>query len=468
MRNLARSLARAHTVSGKMFIPYGVLLLFLGIISVSAQLTFVTHPQLAGDIDFQLLILGGFLFIGYYINKIAPATVIPSFVWAIFAGMALQPVLSFYTHDVSALAVVMEIFGAIILFAGGLEIPFKNFRNYFFPIMSLSLFGVVISAFAFSLALYWATALFTDFDVFILPSIAILSMALVSTDTNGIVSTLQSLRFKRPFLKQVAVAESALTDVSGSVFTRFLIIALVSVPLTTESSVFSVFSPLFKKATYDAFALQIISGIVVGYMGFALLKHFYGKTKNSGGLHAQTDPALLFAVPIFTFVLGNALGGAGFLAAFVSGLLFSDERAAAGPASHFYENILNHLIKPSIFIVLGALVPVATLFNFAPLGVFSALLFMFVIRPFVVSVSLLPWIRRGVFRLGDILFLSFIRETGIMAAILLIIAATSEVISSDFVISIGMWVILMTLVIEPPLTPYVAKEVGAAEMTGKM
>jgi NhaP-type Na+/H+ or K+/H+ antiporter len=61
------------------------------------------------------------------------------------------------------------------------------------------------------------------------------------------------------------------------------------------------------------------------------------------------------------------------------------------------------------------------------------------------------------------LFLSFIRETGIIAAILLIIATTYDVIQSEFVIAIGMWIILLTLIIEPPLTPWVAKKIGVAE-----
>ena len=88
---------------------------------------------------------------------------------------------------------------------------------------------------------------------------------------------------------------------------------------------------------------------------------------------------------------------------------------------------------------------------------------MFVLRPIVVFVSLAPWWIQNVFKVKDLLFLSLIRETGIIAAILLVIAATFDIIQSEFVIAIGMWVILMTLVIEPPLTPWLAKKMGIAE-----
>jgi len=452
MRKIARK--------SKSFLPYFIIILFLTIISFSANFLFNKIPHLNKDTDLQLLIFGSILFIGYYINRVAPKTIIPTFVWAIFAGMAMYPLLSSYTENISNLKIVMEIFGAIILFAGGMEIPFKNFRRWFLPIASLSLIGVVLSSLIFSGLLYFISDLSGTFNIALLPSIVILSAALASTDPTAIIPTLKTLHFKRSFLKQIAISESALTDVSGSILTRFLLIALISVDITSHSSnIFSFFLPLLKKSTYDAFALQIISGVIVGYFGFMLIKKFYRKSEDGT---RKEDPALLLSVPIFTFVLGNILGGAGFLASFVSGLL-SDVEGELKKASRFYESFLDHLIKPFIFIILGALVPVSVLFKLAPIGIVAAVLFMFLIRPFVVFVSLLPWFYKRTFKLNDLIFLSFVRETGIISAILIIIASTYNMINSEFVISIGMWIILLTLVVEPPLTPHLAKTVGVAE-----
>lgn len=450
----------------KTFIPYTILVFFLILVSVGARIFLAQNPDLVHHVDFQVFVLGTILFIGYYINRIAPKTVVPSFVWAIFAGIALQPFLAFFTEDLESLKVTMEIFAAIILFAGGMEIPFKNFKQWFFPIASLSLFGVIFTSVVFSGLLYFLLNLFGQFDLQFIPSMLILSAALASTDPTAIIPTLKHLRFKREHLKQVAIAESALTDITGSILTRFFLLAFISMEAFRNTNIFSYFLPLARKSTYDALALQIISGILIGYLGFAILKSFYKpKQKNKNGEkepHNEADPALLTSIPIFTFVLGNALGGAGFLAAFVSGLL-SDVAGNLKKASHFYENLLDHLIKPFIFIILGALVPVETLMQIAPVGITAALLFMFVIRPAVVFISLLPWIIQHKFNLQDLLFLSFIRETGIIAAILLIIATTYSVIESQFVIATGMWIILLTLIIEPPLTPFVAKKVGVAE-----
>lgn len=441
----------------KKIAPYFIIIIVLAFLSTATRSIFSAKPHLTDEREFQLLIFGGLLTLSYFLNRIAPKTIIPSFVWAILAGISLQPLLEPFIAGASGLSMGVELAAAIVLFAGGLEIPFENFKKWFIPIASLSLVGVAVSAVLFSLFLWFSASLFYEFNPLLLPSIVILGTALASTDPTAIIPTLKLLRFKRSFLKQIAISESALTDITGSVFTRFLLLALVSVPLTQTSTIFQLFAPLLKKSTYDALALQIISGMLIGYLGYAVIHKFY--TNNQEGIR---DPALLLSIPVITFAIGDALGGAGFLAAFISGLL-SDVSGGLKATSHFYESFLDHLIKPLIFIILGALVPISILLDLAPLGILSAIVFMLIIRPIVVVISLLPWVFRRVFRLGDIVFLSLIRETGIIAAVLLIIASGSEMISSEFVIAIGMWIILLTLILEPPLTPYIAYLAGVAE-----
>lgn len=439
------------------FIPYILLIAFLVGVSAAGSVALDRLPHLADYADLRVFVLAGLLFVAYLINRIAPRTVIPSFVWAVFAGLALQPFLAPFTGDVAGLKTVVEVCAAIVLFAGGLEIPFKNFRRWFLPIASLSLLGVVVSAVIFAVIVHLMMKYWFGFEPSLLPSIVILSAALASTDPTAIIPTLKSLRLKRDFLKQIAISESALTDVSGSVLTRFLLLALLGA-VSVQGSVLELFAPIFQKSSYDALALQIVSGVVIGYLGHRLITFFYARDPVEG---KHEDPALLLAIPVFTFTLGNILGGAGFLAAFVAGLL-SEVRGSMREAAKFYDSFLNHLVKPFVFIVLGALVPIGTLITLAPLGIVAALAFMFIVRPLAVFVSLAPWLARSVFTFRDLLFLSFIRETGIIAAVLLIIAASHAAVVPQFMIAVGIWVILLTLLIEPPLTPWVAKKIGLA------
>lgn len=84
-------------------------------------------------------------------------------------------------------------------------------------------------------------------------------------------------------------------------------------------------------------------------------------------------------------------------------------------------------------------------------------------RPLSVFVSLWFFRKKANLSVKDLLFISCIRETGVIPAILLLqVAATPALALGDEFLSIGMWIIVMTLVILPPLTPWIAKKLDVA------
>ena len=115
-------------------------------------------------------------------------------------------------------------------------------------------------------------------------------------------------------------------------------------------------APLFTQDVLNTFALEIIWGIMVGLLGAWILKTWGESIR---GTH-WSDPALFFAVPIFCFALGSIVGGSGFLAAFVAGLLF-ESKSETKQVRVFFEQLVDRFMKPVIFILLGALVPLAML-----------------------------------------------------------------------------------------------------------
>jgi NhaP-type Na+/H+ or K+/H+ antiporter len=240
---------------------------------------------------------------GYALNFFAPKTHLPSFVWAVFFGMALQPVFAGLTGSPETLAVVVELLAALVLFGGGIEVPFKNFKKYFAPISALSLFGTVLTVVFFSLLLEALAAVFG----LAIPTITIIviSSILASIDPTAIIPTLQSLDLKKPFLKDFAVSESAVNDVAGTIFTRFFIVAALSA--TTYGSVPEAFSDVVSREFLDALALEIIWGLLVGLVGAWMLKRWAQVLEATS--HRKTDPALFFAVPVFCFAAGSLIGG---------------------------------------------------------------------------------------------------------------------------------------------------------------
>jgi len=168
-------------------------------------------------------------------------------------------------------------------------------------------------------------------------------------------------------------------------------------------------------------------------------------------------------------IVGNLLLVLG-LSALLGGMKFKEQqfsKDAAGTYSSMMFIAVILLLVPAIFLLVGALVDVHALIAYAPLGIAAALIFMFAIRPAMVFLmlgiyTLLGNSARGLSR-NELLFISFVRETGAIPAVLLVTAVARMPPPVNGLVEIGMWVILITLVLAPPLTPWVARKLGVAE-----
>ncbi|KKS30448.1 MAG: hypothetical protein UU89_C0009G0004 [Parcubacteria group bacterium GW2011_GWC2_42_11] len=394
---------------------------------------------------------------GYGIHRIAPKTDIPLYVWALLLGIALQVPLVALTYDRSAFLVVIELLATFVLFAGGIHMPVKHFKKYFAPIAALSLIGTILTVLFFALILSTLTALYG----FTVPAISLLVLAAVlsSIDPTTIIPVLDHLHFRKPFLRDIAVGESAINDVVGIILTRFFLIAALGTGTVSVLSVSDAFSPLLSRATLNSIGLEIIWGILIGFLGAWILKTW----GESVGKKHWSDHALFFVVPLFCFALGSLFGGAGFVAAFVAGLLF-ESNPNTKEVHTYFEYTIDTYIKPVVFILLGVLTPLPILMSTIVVGALAALIFMFIVRPLVVYISLSPWMisKKSLLHWREALSLSFMRETGTIPAILLLYVVASGFTDTELIYALGVWVILYTLVIEPPLTALIAKRLDIA------
>lgn len=397
------------------------------------------------------------LVIGFATSLFSRKIIIPSFVLAILMGIALQPMFSSLTHNYQALSMINEFLAALILFGSGVEMPWQSFKKYLGPVSSLALLGMLVSVLLFALLMEFLAKV-AQISV---PASSFLLMGavLAAVEPSAIIPIFRNLKFFDRKIKDVAIAEGAINDVTGTVITRFFLVAVLASGATTGGTVLETFIPLLQRHHFDAFALEIIWGVIVGVIGAWVLKKWYRPD-----IVERDNPALFFAVPIFCFAMGGLIGGSGYLAAFVAGLLYQTTTSTKHVA-HFYETFNTYLIVPVIFVLLGAVIPIQALMETAVIGIIAALLFMFVIRPIVVFISLVPWIwgKTRSFTFSEYIFLSFIRETGGVSAVLLLIIASYGIQGIEYIFGIGFWVIFMTLVIEPPLTPWLTRKLKLAE-----
>ncbi len=388
----------------------------------------------------------------------ARGTALPSFVVAIAFGVAGHTLFGPIVGNPQVLASLVTGSAAIILFGGGLEMPFRDFLRLFAKIALLAFPGVLITGFAFS----WTVGrLGPVFGFAIAPAVVVLLGAiLASTDPAAIIPVLQNVRFKRRDPKDIVVAESALNDVVGTLLTSaFLKLSLVTLTVTAA------YQALAATGTYRFLAEQVGFGVLFGLGGYALL-WLLTHMKREHSEHYGADQVYFIATPIIAFVGAVAFGGSGFLAAFIAGLLFHIEEHMKA-AEAFFDQVVDGVAKPIIFLLVGALVNVHALIVYAPVGIAAALAFMLIIRPAMVFITLgiyglLPKCSGGL-SFQELLFISFVRETGAIPAVLLVTAVSSLKTPVNGLVEIGMWVILLTLIVAPPLTPYVARRLGLTE-----
>ncbi|MFZ2682228.1 MAG: cation:proton antiporter [Patescibacteria group bacterium] len=396
--------------------------------------------------------------LSFGIFYLARGTPLPSFVIAVFFGMAAQPLLEPVTQNQAVLGALVGFGATLILFGGGLETPFENFKKLFGKIMMLSFVGLGFTAIAFAFGVH-ALGAWTGFAISFTTAI-LLGALLSSTDPAAIIPVLKRLRFNNPSTKDIIVSESAVTDVTGTLLTvAFLALAASGL---LESGILNGYQQIFTLDSAKLLFKQLVFGTAFGIVGYALL-HVLTRFKGTHEREYEADSAFFLFIPIIIFTLALAFGGSGYLAAFVAGLMFK-----LNECLHETERFFNHTIdgffKPTIFLMLGALIDLKGLFEYAPVGLLIALVFMFIIRPLAVFLSLAPFTVIGKDRTTwrEIAFISFVRETGAIPAVLLVTIASLKIANIEGLLPIGLWVILSTLTIEPLLTPWVAEKLKVA------
>mgnify|MGYP003386695351 FL=1 len=437
----------------------------------------VHHAFDEGSVRVFLVILA-FLAIGLFSEYNSRAIPLESFVLAIGLGIAGSQLLEPYTSSAVALTVVVNAAVAIILLQGGLEVKLENFKKLFWVIMMLSIPGLFIAAVMLSfVSLFIASAL----GVAMLPTVALLLGAiLVSTDPAALVALFKKLKLMDKTAGVAVIAESAGTDVTGTLLT---IKMLSIVTAFGAAASFDVWSDGYATIlTLDAFkhiGWEMLAGTLAGAAGYYGLLGLEWYLKGQSDSHG-VDPIGVKFIGLLTFGLAYVLHGSGYLAVFVMGLLFTANGHHMKKAEHGVNDYIDALLKPAVFISLGAIVDVNLLLQYAPVGIAIGLAFMFLVRPAQVFLCLSPFVwfstrrRKQAAAAGkevdpisdvsikDVAFMASVRETGAIPAALLVTVMTKGIEGAPMLVAVGMFVILMTLMIGPSYKPAFARKLGLA------
>ncbi len=403
----------------------------------------------------SLWCLGLFLAFGWACSKFAEGTVFPNFTLQLLVGIVLHDALAPIAPQIMIPVVVCTALAAIILKGGGDELQRADFVKIAFPTLMIAIVGYLVTFFIMFPLLVW---LGLDGR-----TAALLAAIIGSTDPAALIPTLKQVVFKAEYrrVSDIAVAESALNDAVGAIFTAA--VASMILAGTSVDSMAALAAGLFSGENLLMLGKQFLFGSIAGVIGWgAMWAYETMQARESASKRGETtyDFALVLAVPLVTFLLAQALHGNGFLAAFVAGLLanYNHGKGYFDTTLRAMEVKIESIAKPTIFMMVGPFVALGDLWESALLGLLVSLLFILVARPLAVMLSLLP----TPINMKEKLFLSLVRETGVIPVVLAVITV-AQFPDLKLLMPLTAWVVVWTLTLLPALTPWWSKKLGIVQ-----
>jgi NhaP-type Na+/H+ or K+/H+ antiporter len=213
--------------------------------------------------------------------------------------------------------------------------------------------------------------------------------------------------------------------------------------------------------------IGILVGLVLSYVISLLI------TESKFGIFRQSAPIISLVIVLITYVVAQALGGSGYMAAFVAGMVCGNKHKLnlyvpdeSHKAQTYFRDTIATIMKMMIFILLGTHVNFQVLSEYFWVTLVATAMLVFIARPVSVFVSTAFDFKAG-WSLKDKLFMSWVRETGVIPAVMCSLIVSMKLPGSELVSSIVFMVILITLILQGSTTQKVAEKLGVLENAGE-
>ncbi|MBB6609438.1 potassium/proton antiporter [Pontibacter sp. Tf4] len=323
----------------------------------------------------------------------------------------------------------------IILFSGGLDTRWETTKPILWRGVSLSTFGVFITALLLGLFV-WRITDFTFLEAMLLASIV------SSTDAAAVFSILRS---KNIGLKHNLRPTLELESGSNDPMAYFLTVSFTYLVLNEGKASMWELVPMF--------FLQMSIGAVMGIaMGRITVWAINRITLQQEGLY----PALSLGMLIFTYAFTTVINGNGFLAVYIAGVILGNRNFLhKGSLTKFYDG-LAWLMQIMVFLTLGLLVFPSQMVPVLGTGVLISLFLMVIARPISVFVSMIPF--RSTLR--DKLYISWVGLRGAVPIVFATYPLLAGVEKADMMFNIVFFIVLTSVMLQGTTLTIVARWLG--------
>lgn len=343
-------------------------------------------------------------------------------------------VLSFWVGNVAL---------AVILLDGGLRTAYSTFRTGLKPSLTLATVGVIVCTALTGLAAMWLL----DLDW----RLALLLGAIVgSTDAAAVFALLKSSGVT--LNERVAATleiESGINDPMAVYLTLTLITLALLPSVEGGGAVAQVLGSLLRQ-----FGWGTLIGLASGFGMALLLPHLPEQKDAGGGILAL----LLVSAGLTVFAATGWLGGSGFLAVYLFGLIVANRAWMRVRSAMSAMDGYAWLAQAGMFLLLGLLVtPSEVVRTFWPaLGV--AVVLMAVARPVAVWLCLAPFR----FRRNEVWFVSWVGLRGAVPIVLAVFPVMAGVPGAQLFFNVAFVVVLASLVLQGSTIALSARRLGVA------
>jgi cell volume regulation protein A len=336
-----------------------------------------------------------------------------------------------------------HLFGTValiyILFAGGLSSLPSVMKPVWKEGVTLATAGVFLTA-------LFMTALIHYTMHWNWPTSALLSAAVSSTDAAAVFGILRTQKSEvRSRLRGLVELESGSND-PMSVILLLLLMQFAHSPETTS------FPEIAEK-----FFIQIALGGLAGwFLGRALVRIINWLNLDFEGLY----PVLTLASVFCIYSLSEYCGGNGFLAVFVAGQAMSGLKFISKKSLLVFHDGLSWLMQVGMFLMLGLLVNPRELGGVVLHGSVFALGLIFIVRPIVVSMCLIPFGHRN---WRDLAFISWAGIKGAVAIILAAYLLMDNVQHAKVMFNVIFFIVIISMALQGSTIGKVSKLLGVCD-----
>ena len=393
----------------------------------------------------NILLIGSILlFVSIVVGKTGYRFGVPTLLLFLIVGMVFgSDGLGIQFHSAQEAQFIGMVALSIILFAGGMDTKFSDIKPVLAQGITLSTVGVLLTALFSGLFIWWLSGMSWTNIHFPLITSLLLASTMSSTDSASVFAILRSQKINlKHNLRPMLELESGSNDPMAYMMT----VVLIQLAQSASMGIGGILSSFF---------IQFIVGAIAGY----LLGKLAILMLNRLNIDNQSlYPILLLSFVFFTFSLTDLLGGNGYLAVYIAGMMVGNARIMHRKEINTFMDGLTWLFQIIMFLCLGLLVNPHEMIEVALVALLIGVFMIVIARPLSVFICMLPFGKKVT--LKSRLFVSWVGLRGAVPIIFATYPVVEQVPGADAIFNIVFFITIVSLVIQGTTVSHMSRWLG--------